>query len=191
MRMDDASDITQLLERVSEGDQAAWNELLPRIYATLLEIAHRLMADQKPGHTLQTTALVHEAFLKLAGSDSRWETRRQFERIAAQAMRSVLVDHARSRQTLKRGEGWRRVLLTEEVAEVTGPRFDVLALDEALESLHELDPETAEIAELRCFAGLEHAEIAKVTGRSKRTVERAWRFARSWLEREMEEGGDE
>ena len=105
-------------------------------------------------------------------------------------MRAVLVDHARAQNALKRGEGWDRVMLTEEVAEAPGtigPRLDVLALHEALETLARLDPETAEVAELRCFGGLEHEAIAAVVGRSKRSVERAWRFARSWLEREMEE----
>jgi len=185
--MKEPTDITRLLERVAGGDPEAWDELLPRLYTTLHEIAHRLMRDQSRGHTLQTTALVHEAFLKMAGGDQRWETRRHFERVAARAMRAVLVDYARARNAQKRGEGWERVMLTEEVAAVTGPKLDVLALHDALDKLHELDPETAEVAELRCFGGLEHGDIARVTGRSKRTVERAWRFARSWLEREMEQ----
>ncbi len=186
--MSESTDIPRLLERVAEGDQAAWDELLPPLYATLHEIAHRLMRDQAKGHTLQTTALVHEAFLKLAGGEQHWETRRHFERVAARAMRAVLVDHARARNAQKRGECWRRVMLTDEVAEVTGPELDVLALHEALDKLHALDPEAAEVSELRCFGGLEHEDIAHVTGRSKRTVERSWRFARAWLEREMEEG---
>ena len=184
--MNDSTEIAHLLSRVAEGDPAAWDELLPRLYATLHEIAHRLMHGQPRGHTLQTTALVHEAYLKMAGGAPRCETRLHFERVAARAMRTILVDHARARNAQKRGEGGRRVMLTDELIEVAGPQLDVLALHEALEKLQKLDPETAEVAEMRCFGGLQHDDIARVTGRSTRTVERAWRFARSWIENEME-----
>ena len=188
--MTDPTEITLLLDRIGSGDDDAWNELLPRLYSTLHEIAHRMMQDQAEQRSLQTTVLVHEAFLKMVGGDKRWETRRHFERVAACAMRSVLVDHARARNARKRSDGRERVLLTEEVAAVAGPRLDILALNEAMGKLQELDPDTAEVAELRCFGGLEHEAIARVTGKSRRTVVRAWRFARSWLERELEDRDD-
>jgi RNA polymerase sigma-70 factor (ECF subfamily) len=134
-KMSEPTDVSRLLERVGNGDQAAWDELLPRLYTTLHLIAHRLMNDQARGHTLQTTALVHEAFLKMAGGEQRWETRRHFERVAARAMRTVLVDHARARNAQKRGNGWDRVMLTDSVVEVTGPKLDVFGIDRSPVSL--------------------------------------------------------
>ena len=184
--MNDSSEIEELLRQIAEGSEVAWNALFPQIYGTLHMIAHRLMSKQNGHHTLQTTALVHEAFLKMVSGDRRWETRRHFERVAARAMRCVLVDHARERESLKRGGDRQRELLTEEVAAVTGPGLDVLALDEAMKRLYACDTEAAEVAELRCFGGLSHEQIAGITGRSARTVDRVWRFARSWLDRELE-----
>jgi RNA polymerase sigma factor (TIGR02999 family) len=178
--------LTVILHRVADGDQGAWEEALERIYPKLHDMAHRLMRDQSGGHTLQTTALVHEAYIKLLGANADWETRRHFERVAARAMRHVLVDHARAHQTAKRGGGKeRRVLLTDELAQADDGDFDTLALHDALERLQTLDPDAAQVAELRCFGGLQHDEIAKVVDCSERTVERRWRFARSWLRKEL------
>jgi RNA polymerase sigma factor (TIGR02999 family) len=186
MASDDLS-ITVILGRVADGEPGAWDQALARVYPQLREMAHRFMRDQSGGHTLQTTALVHEAYLKLAGGAGGWETRRHFERVAARAMRQVLVDHARGRDTQKRGgAGQRRVQLTDDLAEVQDVGFDVLSLHEALERLQELDPDVAQVAELRCFGGLQHDDIAKVVEVSERTVERRWRFARSWLRKELD-----
>jgi RNA polymerase sigma factor (TIGR02999 family) len=177
--------LTMILKRLDEGDASAWDEALRRVYGTLHEMAHRLMCDQAAGHTLQTTALVHEAYLKMVGASGGWETRRHFERVAARAMRQVLVDHARARKADKRGGQEERVLLTEDVVQAGTDGTDALALDEALERLCGLDPEVAQVAELRCFGGLQHDEVARVLDCSERTVERRWRFARSWLRKEL------
>jgi RNA polymerase sigma factor (TIGR02999 family) len=188
MERDDLS-ITVILGRVAEGEPGAWDQALARVYPHLREMAHRFMRDQSGGHTLQTTALVHEAYLKLAGGAGGWENRRHFERVAARAMRQVLVDHARGRDTLKRGgAGQRRVQLTDDLAEAPELGCDVLALHEALERLQELDPGAAQVAELRCFGGLQHYDVARVIEVSERTVERRWRFARSWLRKELDIG---
>jgi len=187
--MSETNEITQMLRRIGGGDERAWDELLPRVYATLHELAHRMMVKRNGCELLQTTALVHEAFMKMAGGEQRWDSRQHFARVAARAMRSVLVDGARERNALKRGGDWTRLLLAEDVAVVTEPAFDILALDEAMDRLKELDPESAEVAELRCFGGLENGAISRIIGRSPRTVARIWRFARAWLERELESHG--
>jgi len=179
--------VTVLLKRIAAGDSAAWDLALPQVYEHLRTTAHRLLRDQAPGHTLQTTALVHEAYLKLVGAGADWESRRHFECVAARAMRHVLVDHARARRTEKRGgPGQQRVLLTEELAQVSGEPLDALVLDEALTRLQELDPEVVLVFELRCFGGLDFEAIARVLELSVRSVERRWRFVRSWLKKEME-----
>ena len=188
--MSHSREVTNLLRMISEGDKSAWDTLLPRVYEALHEIAHRMMRNQDNRSLLQTTSLVHEAFLKMVPGDRSWESRRHFERVAARAMRCVLVDHARERASLKRGGGCHRQILTEDVATVTGSGVDVLALNETMERLHARDPEAGEVAELRCFGGLSREQIARVTGKSSRTVDRVWRFARSWLDRELERGND-
>ena len=178
------------MRRLGNGDASVWDELVANVYDALHEIAPRLSSGGPEHVRLQTTALVHEAFLKMAGGSQDWQSRQHFERVAARAMRCVLVDHARERASLKRGGGWSRTLLTEEVASIAGPQLDVLALHEAMERLQAQDPESAEVAELHCFGGLGHEAIAKITGRSPRTISRVWRFARSWLERELERDDD-
>lgn len=181
--------LTAILQRVAVGEEGAWDQALERVYPKLHDMAHRLMRDQSGGHTLQTTALVHEAYLKLLGAGTEWETRRHFERVAARAMRHVLVDHARAKQAEKRGGAQRkRVLLTDEVVRDDEGGLDALALNDALERLQELDPDAAQVAELRCFGGLQHDEIAQVVDCSERTAERRWRFARSWLRKELDSG---
>lgn len=178
---------TALLRRLADGDAAAADDLLPLVYAELHHLARRAMEGQRPDHTLQATALVHEAFLKLIVLDRPgWESRRHFLQVAAKAMRAVLVDHARARSTAKRGAG-RRPLPLDEGA-VVAPDADgaaVIALHEALERLSALDPPLAQLVELRYFTGLSVDETAAVLGVSSRTVKRHWRVARAWLLREL------
>ena len=179
--------VTVLLKRIAGGDDEAWNLALPQVYEELRRTAHRLLNKQSADHTLQTTALVHEAYLKLVGAGGDWESRRHFECVAARAMRHVLVDHARAQRTNKRGGGGlQRVLLTDDLVQVSADQLDAIALDEALERLQLLDPEVAQVFELRCFGGLDYEAIGKVLDCSVRTVERRWRFVRSWLQQELE-----
>jgi RNA polymerase sigma factor (TIGR02999 family) len=181
-------DFAELLRQVSEGSREAWDEILHHLHGTLLEIAHRMMRDQPDGHTLETSALVNEAYLKLThGLAPSWEDRAHFLHAAARTMRHILIDHARGRDAAKRGGDRGRVLLTETVMTICGPDLNLLALDDLLEQLQELDPAVAKVVELHCFGGLSHEEIARNIDRSKRTVERMWRFARSWLEKELKD----
>ena len=179
----DPSQATQLLQRMSGGDEQAANELLPILYEELRNVAERFMSRERNDHTLQPTALVHEAYLKLVDEPHQpeWENRAHFVRFAARAMRNVLVDHARAKKTAKRGEGLRKVPLDEVLAAFEERSLDVLALDEALEVLFAMDEQLARVVELRYFAGLTIAETAQVLGVSTPTVERAWRVARLWL----------
>jgi RNA polymerase sigma factor (TIGR02999 family) len=182
--------VTALLRAWGAGDRAALDELLPLVYGELRRQAERYMRDQASGHTLQTTGLVHEAYLRLveqAHVEAR--SRAQFFALAATAMRSVLVDHARARHAAKRGGGARQLTLgaAGEVADAasSGDAVDVLALDEALDRLGELDPEQKRLVELRYFAGLGIEEAAEVLGVSPATVKREWSTARAWLRREL------
>jgi len=180
-------DFAELLNQASEGDHEAWNEVLNQLHGTLLGIAHRMMQDQATGHTLETSALVNEAFLKLAGSSTpSWDDRTHFVRAAARTMRHILIDHARGRDAAKRG-GKQRVSMTESMIVLFGPDLDLLSLNDLLEELEELDPEVAKVVELHCFGGLSHEEIARNLAISKRAVERMWRFARSWLHKGLKD----
>jgi RNA polymerase sigma factor (TIGR02999 family) len=179
---------TQLLQRLGAGDSRAGDELLPIVYEELHRIAARMMKGQGRDHTLQATALVHEAYLRLVDEDvqSSFESRSHFLCVAAKAMRSILVDHARRRGAEKRsGSGQRvRLDLVAEALEKEGP--DLLSLDEALNRLAALDEALARAVELRFFAGLSVEETARVLSVSEPTVVRAWRVARMWLKRELE-----
>ena len=180
---------TRLLSRLTSGDAAAAHELLPLLYGQLREIAGRLMGDQRGDHTLQATALVNEAWLKLAGPAQRtdWESRGHFLRVASRAMRSVLVDHARARRSDKRGgPDALRLPLDEALVAAESQVRDLLAFDEALDHLGALDDELAQLVELRFFGGLTHEEIARVLGVSVPTVERRWRTARMLLRKNLE-----
>jgi RNA polymerase sigma-70 factor (ECF subfamily) len=185
------SEVTLLLRRLSQGDPSAAASLLPLLHGELRAMAHAEMRRQGPGHTLQTTALLHEAWLKLTANVETFEGRRHFLAVAAKAMRSVLVDHARGKAAEKRGGNRTRVPLEEGLAFSDETSDLVLAVDEALGRLTEIDSDLARVAELRCFAGLSSADAALVLGVSKRTVERAWRTARAWLQRELDEEGDD
>jgi RNA polymerase sigma-70 factor, ECF subfamily len=180
---DDAREITLLLNRMAAGDAAASEALLPRLYAQFHELAERMMRDDRRV-TLQPTALVHEAWMRLTGG--AFENREHFAAVAARAMRSVLVDHARRRAADKRGGGHARVPLDEVSALFQENVPDLLALDEALRRLDQQDPELGRIVELRFFGGLSVEETARVLGSSTATVTRGWRVARMWLVRELD-----
>jgi len=179
--------VTDLLQAWASGDQAALDELLPLVYDDLRRQARRYMRAQPAGHTLQTTALVHEAYLRLVGQSSvEWKGRAHFFGVASKAMRSILVDHARARNAAKRG-GSARAITLDDAGGIAGPQasVDVLALDEALGRLAELDARKSRLVELRYFGGLGIDEAAAVLGVSPATVKREWTTARAWLRREL------
>lgn len=179
-------DVTQVLEQLAEGDKRAADKLLPLVYDEFRALARHYLAQERANHTLQPTALVHEAYMKLVDQTRvDWQGKSHFFAVAAQAMRRILVDHARSRQRDKRGGGRARVVLDEAVALSPQKDEDVLALDEALEKLSGLDPRQAKVVELRFFGGMNVEEVAQALGVSKRTVEGDWTFARAWLSREL------
>lgn len=188
------ADVTGLLVAWGAGDRAAGEQLLPAVYAELRRQAARAMRRENPDHTLQATALVHEAYLRLV--DQRrveWRNRTHFFGVAAHMMRRILVDHARGRQAAKRGGAAQRLALSDAVADACiagahqdgGEGLDVLALHEALERLAMLDPDQARLVELRYFGGLTIEETADALGVSPATVKREWTIARSWLRREL------
>jgi RNA polymerase sigma factor (TIGR02999 family) len=181
-------DVTRLLRAWSDGDQHALNDLMPAVYAEVKKLARSYLRRERSDHTLQTTALVNEAYLRLVDQRQvRWNNRAHFFGIAAQMMRRVLVDHARSRKADKRGRGEARVVLDEAMEIAATPQnVDVLALDEALKELEALDPRQAQIVELRFFSGLSIEETAEVTSLSPATIKREWAAARAWLRRELE-----
>lgn len=181
-------EITQLLVAWSKGDRAALNQLMPLVYGELRRMAKRYMAGQTPGHTLQTTALIHEAFLKLVGQeDKRWQNRAHFFGVAAQAMRHILVDYARARQATKRGGEARAVSLDKAALVTNDQAGEVVALDDALSRLAELAPRQSRVVELRYFGGLSIEETAEVLKISPETVTRDWRMAKVWLLRELQQ----
>jgi RNA polymerase sigma factor (TIGR02999 family) len=189
---DAREDVTQVLEELAKGDRRAADKLLPLVYDEFRALARHYLAQERMNHTLQPTALVHEAYMKLVDQTRvDWQGKSHFFAVAAQAMRRILVDHARSRQREKRGGGRARVVLDEAVALSPQKDEDVLALDEALEKLARLDARQAKVVELRFFGGLSVEEVAEALGVSKRTVEGDWTFARAWLSRELREGEGE
>jgi len=178
--------VTQLLHQIQQGDDAAVDQLYPLVYNELRAAARRALARERPGHTLQATDLVHEAFIKLLGpSQLSWQDRAHFIGVSARAMRQVLVDHARKRLAEKRGGGAHHVTLGDADAAFALPSHDVLALDEALERLQALDPRLHSVVEYRFFGGLREKEIAEVLGVTERTVQRDWVKARAWLHKEI------
>jgi len=178
------AEITRLLQRWREGDESAFCDLFPLLYAELRRLAQSYLSGENPGHTLQGTALVHEAYLRLLGqSQVDWESRGHFFAVAAKAMRRILVDHARKQQTKKRNPGIK--LHLDEFA-VLGPDCAIYdQLDEALERLATLDKRRAQVVELRYFGGMSGEEIAQYLAISTATVQRDWLIARSWLYREL------
>ena len=179
------SDVTRMLEAVERGEARAADQLLPLVYAELRRLAAHKMAQENPGQTLQPTALVHEAWLKLVGQENRrWQDRNQFFAAAAEAMRRILTDNARRKLRQRHGGGRQRVELDDD-AVATEADDQVLAVDEALEKFARLDPARAEVVKLRYFVGLTFEEVAEVLGISEPTAKRYWAFARAWLLEEI------
>ena len=179
-------ELTQLLIDWSHGDRAALDKLMPLIDAELRRLAHRYMTRERAGHTLQTTALVNEAFLRLVNRKNlQWQNRAHFFGIAAQLMRTILVDHARSHASAKRGGGARKLELDEALVVSQQKASEVIALDDALKQLALLDPQQSHIVELRFFGGLTVEEAAEVLQVSPATIKREWSTAKAWLYHEL------
>ena len=184
-RRDGSADITQLLRAWTEGDQRALSELTPAVYVELHRLAHRYMRRERPGHSLQTTALVNEAYLRLVDyTRMQWQNRAHFFAVSAQLMRRILVEHAR-RHNVKRGRGVRHVTLDEALVVNGDPGVDLVALDDALNALGRVDPRKVQVVEMRFFGGLSVDETAAVLKVSPVTVRRDWSSAKIWLYRTM------
>jgi len=182
-------EVTQLLRALESGDPAAADELLPLVYEQLRRLAAAKLARETPGQTLQATALVHEAWLRLGGSENAsWRNRGHFIAAAAEAMRRILIDRARHKGRQRRGGEWQRVELTAVTVALADPDETVLAIHEALERLAVVDALKAEIVKLRYFVGLGQPEIAATLGLSEPTVRRHWAYARAWLYAELKPG---
>jgi RNA polymerase sigma-70 factor, ECF subfamily len=179
--MGSPQEVTQLLVEWGKGNQAALEELMPLVYAELRRMAGRYMQMQQPGHTLQPTALINEAYLKLAGESKKWQDRAHFFAVAAKSMRHVLVDHARRHQTGKRGGDMRAVPLDSAMAVFEGRLGEIVALDDALTDLAKLNLRQCRVVELKYFAGLSVEEAAQTLKISPETVMRDWRSAKAWL----------
>lgn len=181
------NDVTKILASIESGDPTAADKLLPLVYAELRQLASAKLANEKPGQTIQATVLVHEAWLRIAGSntDVHWNGRGHFFGAAARAMQRILVENARRKKNLKAGGEFERVELPDVAAKVKGSPVDVLAVDEALQKLESHDPRKAELVRLRFFAGLTLAEAAKALKISLSTAENDWAYAKTWLRLEM------
>ena len=187
-----AHDVTRLLVAWPEGNKAAFEQLVPLVYAELREVAHGRMRDERPDHVLQTTALINEAYLRLIDINRvRWESRAHFFAISARIMRRILVDAARERDARKRGGEISHVVFDEALMLAPERDTDLVALDAALEALANADPRKSQVVELRYFGGLSVQETAEVLGVSVETVARDWRLATLWLLRELEQGKPE
>jgi RNA polymerase sigma factor (TIGR02999 family) len=184
------SDVTRILNAIERGDAKATEELLPLVYEELRLLAAKKLSHEPPGQTLQATALVHEAYLRLVGDELQgWENRGHFFAAAAEAMRRILVENARRKKGLKHGGDRQRIGLTDADPAAEGPSDDLLALDEALTRLAATEPSVAELVKLRYFAGLTIDQVAEIQGISRRSVIDHWAYARSWLAREVARGG--
>jgi RNA polymerase sigma factor (TIGR02999 family) len=181
------NELTRILDAIRQGDAGAAAQLLPLVYDELRRLAAQRMAQEKPGQTLQPTALVHEAYLRLVGpgEERHWDSRGHFFAAAAEAMRRILVEQARRKQRVRHGGGRKRIDLDEACSVVQPPADDLLALDEALTRLAARDPVRAKVVTLHFFAGLTMPEAAHILGISLTTAERNWRFARAWLYAEL------
>jgi RNA polymerase sigma factor (TIGR02999 family) len=186
-------EVTQLLNAIEHGDPHAADQLLPLVYDELRRLASLRLAQEKPGQTLQATALVHEAYVRLVGQGAEepyWDSRRHFFAAAAEAMRRILVENARRKKRLKRG-GDRKRQEFEAASSASEPRDDLLALDEALNKLAATDRTSAQLIQLRYFAGMTLAQAATALGIAPRTADRVWAYARAWLYREIQGAGPE
>jgi RNA polymerase sigma factor (TIGR02999 family) len=177
------NEVTRILAAAQQGDPRAAEQLLPLVYEELRQLAAQKFAQEKPGQTLQATALVHEAYLRLMTGEvaQQWDNRRHFFAAAAEAMRRILIDRARDKRRFKRGGGWRRLHLDDIDPAIEQSPDDLLALDEALAKLAQEDAVCAELVKLRLFTGLTLGEAAETLGMARRTADRYWAFARSWL----------
>ena len=184
------SEVTRILSAIEQGDPQAASQLLPLVYEELRNLAAHRLAHETPGQTLQPTALVHEAYLRLLGEDEEqhWDSRGHFFAAAAEAMRRILVENARKKASLKRGGDRDRVDVGDGLLAGPEPREDLVALDAALTRLAESDKQAAELVQLRYFAGLPIREIAEILGIAPRTADRLWAYARAWLHQEIERG---
>jgi len=180
------SEVTRILTAIEQGNAQAADELLPLVYEELRLLAAQKMSHERPGQTLQATALVHEAYIRLVGSDARdWSGRTHFFAAAAEAMRRILIENARRKQRCKHGANHHRVDLDDSEIALEGPSTDLIALDEALSKLAEEDRVVADLVKLRYFAGLTLEQSAAVLGVSRRTADRYWAYARAWLYQEI------
>lgn len=189
--MDEAppAEVTRLLQAWSDGNAAALEQLIPLVYAELRRLAARYMRREDPRHTLQTSALINEAYLRLVGARGvQWQNRAHFFAVSAQAMRRILVDFARARQKVKRGGGARPLSFDDAIIAAPERGADLLALDEALERLAAFSPRQSRVVELRYFGGLTEEEVAALLEVSPRTVRNEWGLARAWLYRELTRG---
>jgi RNA polymerase sigma factor (TIGR02999 family) len=181
------SDVTQILERVEKGDGKAAEELLPLVYDELRKLAAYKMAQEQPGHTLQPTALVHEAWLRIIGQQQqRWENRKQFFIAASEAMRRILVDRARKRQAIRHGGDLQGVELESVELPIESEPEHLLRIHELLDQLAAEEPTRAEVVKLHCFVGISLVEIAEVLNLSEKTVQRYWAYAKAWLRHKLE-----
>jgi RNA polymerase sigma factor (TIGR02999 family) len=187
------SDVTRILSAIEQGDQKASEQLLPLVYEELRKLASQKMAQENPDQTIQATALVHEAYIRLVDVEKaqHWNSRGHFFGAAAEAMRRILVEQARHKNRLKHGGGMERVDLDSGCAVSELPQFDLIALDEALTKLSGIEPKKAELVTLRYFAGLTMPQAAELLGVSLATTERYWTFAKSWLFAELSAPSDD
>ncbi|NQT13277.1 MAG: sigma-70 family RNA polymerase sigma factor [Planctomycetes bacterium] len=185
------TDVTHILSAIEQGDARAAEELLPLVYDELRRLAAQKMAQEAPGQTLQATALVHEAYLRLVDVEKapHWNSRGHFSGAAAEAMRRILVEQARRKGSLKAGGKYRRVELSDVDPEIHGPQLDLLALNEALGKLEAKDPRKAELVKLRFFAGLTNQQAAEAIGISSSTADNDWVYAKCWLRLELSRAG--
>ncbi len=180
------ADVTRLLVNWTKGDRSALDALLPAVYNELHRLARRQLSKERSDHTLQSTALVHEAYLRLVDQDVEWQSRAHFFAVASQVIRHILVDHARTHNAGKRGGGAYKLTLDEALAVPDRQRdINLVALDDALKELSELDPQQGRVVELRFFGGLSIEETAEVVGVSPATVKRDWAIAKAWLYRQL------
>lgn len=183
------SDVTRILTAIEQGDARAADELLPLVYEELRCLAAQKMSQERPGQTLQATALVHEAYVRLVGSEARdWSGRTHFFAAAAEAMRRILIENARRKQRLKHGGAQQKVDFDDPCMAIEGPSEDIVALDEALAKLALEDPVKADLVKLRYFAGLTIEQAAKILGISRATADRYWSYSRVWLFDEINKG---
>jgi RNA polymerase sigma factor (TIGR02999 family) len=190
MPTEDVKPVTRVLQAAAEGDPEATGDLLPLVYDELRRLARSKLKKVPPGQTLQATALVHEAYLRLVGGkDPGWDSRTHFYAAAAQAMRDILVEQARRKMTRKRGGGWRRISVEQAEPVAEPPSEEILAVDEALSLLEQHDPRKGQIANMRFFARMTTAETAEALGISVGTVGREWRYIRTWLECQLRPDG--